>query len=509
MSHYPFPLSPTTGISNKENAPPHVMIVGAGIAGLLLGILLDRAGIPFRIYESGIKLQPEEGVVSLHAGIFPVFEQLGLYENVERLSLRIAGFHIHQDDMTKIGTLVMKDGKTVLGYDHMMFCSISFHEFLASLIPPGRIHFNKKVSSIEENRDGVMIRCSDGTPYHGDILVGADGGNSGVRQGLYKLLQNRESLPVVDGLPMRRGYMCMMGVTDPLDPGRFPVLDQHVSKAYQVLGRSPSPFSWCIVSVSGYRINWKVIVQLEAMSPEVEERLMGDSRDDSVDETEYWSDRQQQQYSYPHYQQQPKRSSPGLDGNAFRIDALMKEVNGFMTPFGGTLGDLFDSTQRHEIMLTYLENKVFETWHHGRTVLIGDACHKLLPTAGQETVASMQDAVVLANCLYDLKSPSLNDIGDAFKDFKAERYAHVKEIDDISKVNAKLIYGQTFMDRFTRYMFLTCMPRSLQVKNIAKGMVYRPQAVFLPRVPHRGTGAAYVQRPSRKYQDKQRQQQHE
>lgn len=31
--------------------PPRVIIVGAGIAGVFLGILLDRAKIPYEIYE--------------------------------------------------------------------------------------------------------------------------------------------------------------------------------------------------------------------------------------------------------------------------------------------------------------------------------------------------------------------------------------------------------------------------------------------------------------------------
>lgn len=36
---------------NSDGKNPHVMIVGAGLAGLLLGILLDKAGIPYEIYE--------------------------------------------------------------------------------------------------------------------------------------------------------------------------------------------------------------------------------------------------------------------------------------------------------------------------------------------------------------------------------------------------------------------------------------------------------------------------
>lgn len=47
------------------------------------------------------------------------------------------------------------------------------------------------------------------------------------------------------------------------------------------------------------------------------------------------------------------------------------------------MGDLIDTTPKDIISRVYLEQKMFETWYHGRTVLLGDACHKMLPSAGQ------------------------------------------------------------------------------------------------------------------------------
>lgn len=37
---------------------PKVLIVGAGLAGLTLGMLLDKAGIPFEIYERAQEVKP-------------------------------------------------------------------------------------------------------------------------------------------------------------------------------------------------------------------------------------------------------------------------------------------------------------------------------------------------------------------------------------------------------------------------------------------------------------------
>ncbi|KAF9118552.1 hypothetical protein BG015_006585, partial [Linnemannia schmuckeri] len=38
--------------------PPRVLIVGAGLAGLFVGCLLERAGIPYEIFERAAEVKP-------------------------------------------------------------------------------------------------------------------------------------------------------------------------------------------------------------------------------------------------------------------------------------------------------------------------------------------------------------------------------------------------------------------------------------------------------------------
>ncbi|KAF9536077.1 hypothetical protein EC957_000490 [Mortierella hygrophila] len=86
-------------LSDGKN--PHVMIVGAGVAGLLLAILLDKAGIPYQIYERANNVKPLGSVMSLNAGILPALEQLGLYEDVLKLSLPMTGtFNVYNSDLS-------------------------------------------------------------------------------------------------------------------------------------------------------------------------------------------------------------------------------------------------------------------------------------------------------------------------------------------------------------------------------------------------------------------------
>jgi len=51
-------------------------------------------------------------------------------------------------------------------------------------------------------------------------------------------------------------------------------------------------------------------------------------------------------------------------------DKMLQEVKDFMTPFG-TVGQLIEETPK-EVISKVFEDLLYQTGHHGRTVLIGD-----------------------------------------------------------------------------------------------------------------------------------------
>ncbi|KAF9004134.1 hypothetical protein BGZ52_009220, partial [Haplosporangium bisporale] len=117
---------------------------------------------------------------------------------------------------------------------------------------------------------------------------------------------------------------------------------------------------------------------------------------------------------------------------------MCKEVRDFKMPGGKdgaliTLGDLIDRTPKDLISKVMLEEKVFDTWYGGRTVLLGDACHKLNPSGGVGAVTAMHDAIALANWICTLESKEQPDIEAIFKEYKAERYPVAKEAFDLSR----------------------------------------------------------------------------
>jgi 2-polyprenyl-6-methoxyphenol hydroxylase-like FAD-dependent oxidoreductase len=61
-----------------------------------------------------------------------------------------------------------------------------------SLPDPSRVLVGKSVVSVEQEHDGsngMTVRTHDGSSYHGDLVVGADGVHSRVRQEMWRLAE--------------------------------------------------------------------------------------------------------------------------------------------------------------------------------------------------------------------------------------------------------------------------------------------------------------------------------
>lgn len=57
-------------------------------------------------------------------------------------------------------------------------------------------------------------------------------------------------------------------------------------------------------------------------------------------------------------------------------------------------------------------------------------------------INALQDAVILANCIYDITSATPENIHEAFADYRSQRYPKAKYQIDKSKVMATIQYGQ-------------------------------------------------------------------
>ncbi|KAF9992567.1 hypothetical protein BGZ80_003809 [Entomortierella chlamydospora] len=426
---------------------PKVIIAGAGLGGLTLAILLEKASIDYEILERATVLKPLGSATSLASNMMPLLEQLGLLDELKGISLEGKGFSVYRESpggeslelLTKSDTSAAKE---ISGYASIVMSRPDLHALLLSHVPPHKVHLGKRVLSISQsNENGVLVRTSDGSTHECDILVGCDGAYSGVRQSLYKSMKKEGCLPNSDGEDMKVCHMSILGTSNPIDPSIVPLSKDGFARCDIVLG-----------------------------------------------------------YKKPHSSDAFRSSDWGSESNG----SIQEDWRTFKFPLGLddsyiTIDDLINSTESDNVTKVMLEEKLYTTWHHGRTVLMGDACHKMLPNAGRGAVNAMFDAVILANSLYEIaKDATYPNIRSAFKEYYDERFPHAKADLESSRKMASLLSGQTWSDNVMRKIAFNLTPTSMAA-SIAKTIAYRPQASFLPKAEYRGSGRVDPQKESKRY----------
>jgi 2-polyprenyl-6-methoxyphenol hydroxylase-like FAD-dependent oxidoreductase len=87
-----------------------VLIVGGGLAGLVLAILLERGGIDYLILEQSVLIRPYGSIIVISSLVLPLMEQLGVLEEIERASLPFGGITLLRGDQSVVGKIIC-DGR--------------------------------------------------------------------------------------------------------------------------------------------------------------------------------------------------------------------------------------------------------------------------------------------------------------------------------------------------------------------------------------------------------------
>ncbi|KAF9168942.1 hypothetical protein BGX20_011002, partial [Mortierella sp. AD010] len=87
-------------MTDPVDAPiPTILIVGAGLGGLMLGAVLESANISYHILERAPEPRPLGSSIAISANILPVFEQLGIYEELKGISLPFDGVDMFDKEL--------------------------------------------------------------------------------------------------------------------------------------------------------------------------------------------------------------------------------------------------------------------------------------------------------------------------------------------------------------------------------------------------------------------------
>jgi salicylate hydroxylase len=111
---------------------------------------------------------------------------------------------------------------------------------MTSFIPIENVQFNKRLASIDSRVDSIHLEFADGTVCQADILAGADGIKSQVRQHVLGPLYSDEAAPLYAGaycyravIPMSEAYEVLGDLTD---VAKFYFGDKRSAVTYRISG---------------------------------------------------------------------------------------------------------------------------------------------------------------------------------------------------------------------------------------------------------------------------------
>lgn len=164
-----------------------IIVVGAGIGGLTAAASLAQRGHRVRVYEQATELGEVGAAVQMSANAVKVLYNLGLKPTLETLGVKPQSFEFRRFDtgelLHEIKLGAAHEAKH--GNPYYQIHRVDLHNALLDAVnklAPGSVHLGMHAQQVRETADHVEVTFADGSVEKADLLVGADGIKSVIRQ---------------------------------------------------------------------------------------------------------------------------------------------------------------------------------------------------------------------------------------------------------------------------------------------------------------------------------------
>lgn len=326
----------------RNNDPPRVIVVGAGLAGPLIGLAIRRLGWDVVVCDDRPRgAGAIEGAwLTVAVNGLDALRTLGVDAPVRAVGFPSRDLEIVSGDGTLLGRVPLggelADGTVTHTLQRAALHPVLVREAEAAGV---RFHHDRRFVSLEDDGSSVLARFEDGTSERGAILVGADGIGSRVRAAIDP---DRAPRLRFTGLGNVGGFTPRDRVAgEDIPPGTYRMA--FGARAFFGWVRAPEGDVWWF-----------------ANPPAVE----GDG-------------------------------NPRTDAEIrARLLELFAGDRGPMAPLIRGADGALVWTLQHDLPRV-------PTWTKGRVVLVGDAAHAASPASGQGVSMAAEDAIELARALRD------------------------------------------------------------------------------------------------------------
>ncbi|MEU4422495.1 FAD-dependent monooxygenase [Actinoplanes sp. NPDC024001] len=164
-----------------------VAVIGGGIGGLTAGLCLLRAGFDVHIYEQAARLSEVGAGVQVSPNASRVLHGLGLAGALAATGVKPLAWHQRRwdDGRTLLRAPLAEALEATYGFPHYQMHRADLLAALAAAMPAERVHTGHRLTGFTDHGSSVRVRFAGGHRVTADVLVGADGIHSTVRQGLF------------------------------------------------------------------------------------------------------------------------------------------------------------------------------------------------------------------------------------------------------------------------------------------------------------------------------------
>ena len=153
---------------------PHIIVVGAGIAGLATAVALQRRGHRVTVLEERTETPPGAGI-SIWPNALAALDAIGLGDAVRASGGRVSAGAMRWSDGRWLRHPAPERIVRVLGEPLVVVRRSVLTDLIADAAEPGTIEYGSRATGLVTTDTGARVSMSDGTTREAAAVIGADG----------------------------------------------------------------------------------------------------------------------------------------------------------------------------------------------------------------------------------------------------------------------------------------------------------------------------------------------
>lgn len=160
-----------------------IAIAGAGVCGLATAHALAASGSSITVFEAGPALGRTGSAVTLWGGGTGILESLGV--PVRDLGVRLESMERWTPSGDRVLAIDLTRSEKRFGSPSVSLTRAELIDALADNLPAGTVRFGAECVDAADLGTRARLSLADGTAHTADIVIGADGVHSRVRQAIH------------------------------------------------------------------------------------------------------------------------------------------------------------------------------------------------------------------------------------------------------------------------------------------------------------------------------------